>query len=114
MSDHELPMVRRPEPFFGKEEHLRVFCSTSSARLEEYSMDISIAAVQIQKALGQIPDGTLVGVTSKIKAQLVVAHLKLAASVLDSAAGYAGGAWFSYCQRYKRERDEAASRRAAS
>jgi hypothetical protein len=111
MPNH-LPAVRRPEAVFRREEDLRGFCGAASDRLTDYAVDVELAAAQIQKLLGQIPDGTLVGITSKIKAQLVTAHLKVAARVLDAAAGYSGGAWVAYCKAFAKERDEA--RRAAT
>lgn len=110
-----LPAKRtRPEAHFVQEEHLRQFCHSAVERLEELSMDASIAAIQLQKALGQIPDGTLVGLTSKLKAQLVVAHLKTAAAVLDKAAGYAGGTWFAYCRAFPDLRQAGAAKRGGS
>jgi hypothetical protein len=103
---NNLPAVRRPEAVFRREEDLRGFCSAAADRLTDYAVDVDLAAAQMQKLLGQIPDGTLVGITSKIKAQLVMAHLKVAARVLDAAAGYSAGAWSAYCKAFAKERDE--------
>lgn len=107
MSEDTLPAVRRPEAVFRREEDLRSYCVAASDRLTDYAIDVELAAAQMQKLLGQIPDGTLVGVTSKLKAQLVVAHLKVAARVLDTAAGFSAGTWAAYCKAFSKERDEA-------
>ena len=102
-----LPVLPRPEAVFRREEDLRGYCIAASDRLTDYAVDVDLAAAQMQKMLGQIPDGTLVGITSKIKAQLVMAHLKVAARVLDAAAGYSAGTWAAYCKAFAKERDEA-------
>ena len=104
MPPNNLPVVRRPEAVFRREDDLRRFCAAASDRLTDYAVDVDLAAAQMQKLLGQIPDGTLVGITSKIKAQLVMAHLKVAARVLDRAAGYSAGTWVAYCKAFAQER----------
>jgi hypothetical protein len=103
---NQLPAVRRPEAVFRKEEDLRRFCSAAADRLTDISVDVQLAGAQIQKQLGQVPDGTIVGVTSKIKAQLVTAHLRTAAKVLDLAASYSAGAYVAYMKHFKKEREE--------
>ena len=99
-----LPAVVRPKAEFRSEEQLRSFCNAASARMDDYVLDISLAAAQLQKYLGQIPDGTGVGLTSKIRAKFVIAHLRTCARVLDLASGYSAGAWVAYCKYFAQER----------
>jgi hypothetical protein len=100
---HLVP-VTRPEAKFGSEEDLRRFCTRSSERLELIALDVVLAAHQLEKALGEIPDGTGLGLISKVKAKLVVGHLKACAKVLDLSAGYCGGTWLAFCRLYAKER----------
>lgn len=96
--------VRRPEPVFTSEEDLRRFINTATVRLQDLALDMELAAVQLQKYMGQIPDGTFVGLTSKVRAKMVASHLHLSARVVDVAASYINGAWLSYTKHYARER----------
>ncbi len=99
-----LPAVIRPKAEFTNEEQLRSFCNAATARMDDYVLDISLAAAQLQKYLGQIPDGTGVGIASKIRAKFVIAHLRTCARTLDLASGYAGGAWVAYVKYFANER----------
>ncbi len=99
-----LPAVIRPKAEFKSEEQLRSFCNAASARMDDYVLDISLASAQLQKYLGQIPDGTGVGIASKIRAKFVIGHLRTCARVLDLASGYTGGAWVAYCKYFANER----------
>jgi hypothetical protein len=99
-----LVVVRRPEVRFDTEEDLRTFCGRASERIDTTTLDIELAITQFRAAMGQIPDGTGLGVTSKVRARLVMGHLKACAKVLDLASGYCGGAWLSYCKQYSNER----------
>lgn len=102
-----LPAVVRPKAEFRTEEQLRSFCNSASARMDDYVLDVSLAAAQLQKYLGQIPDGTGVGITSKIRAKFVIAHLRTCARVLDLASGYSAGTWVAYCKYFAKEREGA-------
>jgi len=105
MTPPNLPArVVRPRAEFRTEEQLRQFCNAASERMDDYVLDVSLAAAQLQKYLGQIPDGTGVGLTSKIRAKVVISHLKTAARVLDMASGYCGGTWLAYCKYFSKER----------
>jgi hypothetical protein len=99
-----LPVLVRPKAEFRTEEQLRSFCNDTSGRLDEYVLDISLAAAQLQKYLGQIPDGTGIGLASKIRAKFVIAHLRTCARVLDVASGYSAGTWVAYCRYFAKER----------
>jgi hypothetical protein len=109
-----LPVLRRPEAVFRSEEDLRNYCGAAGERLTDYSIDISLAAAQIRAQLGQIPDGTGVAITSKIRAVLVTAHLRTCAKVLETAAAYGSGAYAAYCKQFAKERAEARARAGAA
>lgn len=96
--------VARPRAEFRNEEQLRRFCTAASERLDDNVLDIALAAAQFQKYLGQIPDGTGIGLSSKIRARFVIAHLKTCARVMDMASSYASGTWLAYCKYYAKER----------
>lgn len=96
----------RPRAEFRSEEQLRQFCTAASERLDDNVLDIALAAAQFQKYLGQIPDGTGIGISSKIRARFVIAHLKTCARVMDMASGYASGTWLAYCRYYAKERGQ--------
>jgi|SRR5581483_3455308 len=109
-----LPVRARPEAVFRREEDLRHYCGEAGARLTDYSIDVSLAAAQIRAQLGQIPDGTGIAITSKIRAVLVTAHLRTCAKVLETAAAYSAGTYAAYCRQFARERAEARARAGAA
>jgi hypothetical protein len=99
---HGESKIKRPEPVFNGPEDIRRFSVSAGQRLEEQALDVSLSAVQIRSALALVPDGSM-GISSAIRARLVVWHLKATAKFLDSAAGYAAGTYQSFLRRFEKE-----------
>lgn len=96
---------RRPNAVFETPEDVRRICDAASQRLEELAVDCGIAAVIVQRFLSRIPDSSL-GISSRVRAFLVIRSLHLAAKCLDSAAGHSAGTYYALIKHFAQYMEE--------
>jgi hypothetical protein len=105
MLPEEITTVRRPKPEFDTPEDVRRICNAASERLEDLGVEVSIAAVVIQKFLQRIPDSSL-GLSSRIRAHLVVRSLHAAARLLDNASAHSAGTYYALLKYFAKQMGE--------
>ncbi len=96
---------RRPNAVFETPEDVRRICDAASQRLEELGVDCSIAAVIIQRFLARVPDSSL-GISSRVRAFLVIRSLHVAAKCLDNAAGHSAGTYYALIKHFAQYMEE--------
>lgn len=79
------PFEPPPEPEFRRAANVYEYCTAYSARLGAMALEHEIAALQLQKALGQVPDDRM-GMRSKVKARLVAGHVRRAGAACEAAS----------------------------
>lgn len=96
---------RRPNPEFDTPEDVRRICNAASQRLEDLGVDVSIAAVVIQKFLQRVPDSSL-GLSSRLRAHLVVRSLHAAARLLDNASAHSAGTYLALTKYFAQQMED--------
>jgi hypothetical protein len=96
---------RRPNPEFDTPEDVRRICGEASLRLSEKAVETALAAVVIEQFLKRIPDGSL-GLSSRLRARLVVRSLKICSRLLGDASGQAAGTYYAMVKYFARQMEE--------
>jgi len=103
------PFAPPPAPEFRSASDVYTYCTEFAARLSGMALEHEISALQLQKALGQIPDDRM-GLRSKLKAKLVAGHLKRAAANCEAASMRITGAYLAMVS--EAQQNESAERTA--
>lgn len=110
------PFAPPPNPEFRGASDVYTYCTEFAARLSGMALEHEISALQLQKALGQIPDDRM-GLRSKLKAKLVAGHLKRAAANCEAASMRITGAYLALVsaaqEQQSAERTAAAANKTA-
>lgn len=96
---------RRPNAEFNSPEDVRRICNAASTRLSEKAIETALAAVVIEKFLRRIPDNSL-GLSSRVRAHLVVRSLRIASRLLGDASGQAAGTYFALVKYFAKQMEE--------
>jgi hypothetical protein len=88
------PFAPPPAPEFRGASDVYQYCTEFAARLSAMALEHEISALQLQKALGQIPDDRM-GMRSKFKARLVAGHIRRAAMSCEAASMQITGAYLA-------------------
>jgi hypothetical protein len=96
---------RRPNAEFNSPEDVRRICDAASRRLGEKAVECQLAAVVIEKFLRRIPDSSL-GLSSRVRAHLVVRSLRIASRLLGDASGQSAGTYFALVKYFAKQMEE--------